>query len=419
MKTFRGMSLPSMRLIASYFFDWIVIIAIAAVAGGWEFVEPFRRPFSPVDLSIAYPFQTSEKIPTWLLIVVSLVAPAAIIMVICLVFVPGPTAARGTPKSLVWRRKIWEWHTGWMGLALALATAFLITQGMKNLFGKPRPDLLSRCSPDLTRIRDYAVNPVGEVFNPAWVLVTSEICRPLDEDLLKDGFKSFPSGHSSFSWAGLLYLTLFLASKFSVAIPFLPHRPYSLNPAHTSAITPSNLKKQSSLPFHKQDSALSSPSLNDDSIIPIRYQNAAPPVYTLVLILVPICAAIYITSTRFTDFRHFGFDLIFGSLIGMTCAWFSFRWYHLPINRGAGWAWGPRSYERAWGIGVGRGSYVGPEGWSRGGKSETATKKRGQGIADGNEMDESELGVLNLNGAPHSGNSPSSSHSRTNVVHAV
>jgi hypothetical protein len=94
-------------------------------------------------------------------------------------------------------------------------------------------------------------------------------------------------------------------------------------------------------------------------------------VYTLVLILTPIGTAIYVASTRFTDFRHFGFDLLFGSLIGITTAWFSFRWYHLPITRGAGWAWGPRSYQRAWGIGVGVGSYVGTEGWSRHGKSET------------------------------------------------
>jgi hypothetical protein len=190
------------------------------------------------------------------------------------------------------------------------------------------------------------------------------------------------------SWAGLLYLTLFLASKFSVAIPYLAPRQFSTNPAYTSAITPSNLKKRAStgrsiLPVHKQEeSSLSSPGYNEnDDVVPIRYQSAAPPVYTLVLILTPIGSAIYIASTRFTDFRHFGFDLLFGSFIGITAAWFSFRWYHLPVTRGAGWAWGPRSYGRAWGIGVGVGSYVGTEGWSRQGKSETT--KNGAGVSDG------------------------------------
>lgn len=270
---------------------------------------------------------------------------------------------------LIWKRKLWEWNTAWMGLAMSLATAFMITQGMKLLFGKPRPDLLSRCQPDLNRIQETAVNRVGDVFDPAWVLVTSAICTNTDNDILQDGFKSFPSGHASFSWSGLLYLTLFVASKFSVAIPFLPPRPFSTNPDHTSAIAPANLKDKPLLPLHHEQS---SSTFSKERVVPIRYQAAAPPVYTLVLVLVPIAAAIYITSTRFTDFRHFGFDLLFGSFIGIVSAWFSFRWYHLPITRGAGWSWGPRSYQRSWGIGVGVGSYVGTEGWSQHGRSETA-----------------------------------------------
>jgi hypothetical protein len=36
----------------------------------------------------------------------------------------------------------------------------------------------------------------------------------------------------------------------------------------------------------------------------------------------------------------------------------------LPLSRGAGWSWGARSRDRAWVVGVGRGGYVGPEGWS-------------------------------------------------------
>ncbi|KAL5113956.1 hypothetical protein ACEQ8H_008174 [Pleosporales sp. CAS-2024a] len=370
MRSVRGIGIPSTKLVAS---------AIAAVGSGWEFIYPYNRPFSLVDLNISYPFKQKEIIPTWLLVLIALVAPAAIIFVVCMVFVPGPTASKGTPKALIWRRKLWEWNIGWMGLALSLATAFLITQGMKLIFGKPRPDLLSRCRPDLDRIKSTLVNPyVANVVNTNWVLVTSDICTNPDRSRggkLMDGFKSFPSGHSSFSWAGLLYLTLFLASKFSVAIPFLPARPFSTNPAYTSAIAPSNLKKSASMAFSKQESSLSSPAhaYAQEHIVPIRYQNAAPPVWTLLLVLTPVGSAIFVCASRFTDFRHFGFDILFGSLIGITTAWFSFRFYHLPITRGAGWAWGPRSYDRAWGIGVGRGSYVGTEGWSKSRKSETTS----------------------------------------------
>lgn len=285
---------------------------------------------------------------------------------------------------------MWEWNTGWMGLALSLAMAFMVTQGMKLLFGKPRPDFLSRCQPDLSRISEFTVNPIGDDFNSNWVLVTSGICTNENDDILQDGFKSFPSGHSSFSWAGLLYLTLFLASKFAVTIPFLPPRPFSTNPAYTSAVTRSNLRLKNILPTHNKSNTDSTLLANsDDNVVPIRYQGAAPPVWCLILVLVPIGSAIYICSTRFTDFRHQGFDILFGSMIGIISSWFSFRWYHLPVTRGAGWSWGPRSYTRAWGIGVGVGSYVGTEGWSN--KQETNMNKNnntnGMGTAGTDEVE--------------------------------
>ncbi len=49
--------------------------------------------------------------------------------------------------------------------------------------------------------------------------------------------------------------------------------------------------------------------------------------------------------------------------MGFLVGWFAFRWYHLPVRQGAGWAWGARSKERAFGVGVGVGGYVGDEGW--------------------------------------------------------
>lgn len=84
-----------------------------------------------------------------------------------------------------------------MGLALSLATAFMLTQGMKLLFGKPRPDLLSRCQPDVANVDRYRTGGFGEDISARWVLVTSEICQNTDMDILNDGFKSFPSGHAS------------------------------------------------------------------------------------------------------------------------------------------------------------------------------------------------------------------------------
>lgn len=66
-----------------------------------------------------------------------------------------------------------------MGLTLTL----MVTEVFKNTVGRPRPDFIDRCQP-----RAGSIDPVLGLSN-------STICTRTD--LLKDGFKSFLSGHSS------------------------------------------------------------------------------------------------------------------------------------------------------------------------------------------------------------------------------
>jgi hypothetical protein len=179
---------------------------------------------------------------------------------------------------------------------------------------------------------------------------------------------SFPSGHASFSAAGLLYLSLFLASKFAVTIPIILSQGAPGSSSHSAF--PSRLTQSSEYPKMQQ----TQPSL-DDEILPettpsnpvaartravasIRRQAAAPPLYLLAIILIPGFAAIFIASSRWFDFRHHGFDILSGSFIGIVAAISSFRYYHLPVSRGAGWAWGPRSTDKALWAGVGSYSYA-------------------------------------------------------------
>jgi membrane-associated phospholipid phosphatase len=138
-----------------------------------------------------------ETITTTILVIVAGVVPAVVIFLVSLIFVPGKAVSSSTPKKLIWRRKLWEWNTGWMGLALSLALAALFTQGIKNLVGKPRPCLLARCDPDLSAIANSEVDSFAATFNLEWVLVNYTICRQTDKSFLDDGFKSFPSGHAS------------------------------------------------------------------------------------------------------------------------------------------------------------------------------------------------------------------------------
>ncbi|TVY46102.1 Diacylglycerol pyrophosphate phosphatase [Lachnellula subtilissima] len=342
----------SIALALSYVFDWVIIIAAAGIGGAFSIITPNKRPFSLTNPEISFPHVEKEKISTAVLIVCSLVAPAVIIFLVAILLVPGPTVSKSTPKALIWKRKLWEWHTGWLGLALSLAAAFLITSGMKNLFGKPRPDLLSRCNPDLANAALYAVGGFG---NPgeSTNLVSHTICQNKHKSVMNDGFRSYPSGHASFSAAGLVYLSLFLASKLGITIPYLSPSAYTQDRSQFSAF-PSRASPRSS-------EQLEEPSGHNDAIIAARNQAAAPPVYLLAVAIIPWFASIYIASTRYSDFRHHGFDILFGYFLGVVTAIFAFRYYHLPISQGAGWSWGPRSRDRSFWAGIGVGNYAGSD----------------------------------------------------------
>ena len=151
----------------------------------------------------------------------------------------------------------------------------------------------------------------------------------------------------------MFYLTLFLCSKFSITIPYL--LPYSFS-ASRHVPKSSSGSKADDLSDHSKTDVVS--SYNSLSILPHK-QAAAPPAYLLILPLIPISVATYVASTRYSDFRHHGFDIIFGSLMGIFISTISFRMYHLPIRRGAGWSWGPRDSSKAFGIGMGIQGYAG------------------------------------------------------------
>jgi membrane-associated phospholipid phosphatase len=189
------------------------------------------------------------------------------------------------------------------------------------------------------------------------LLVSAAICTNTDKSILNDGFRSFPSGHASFSAAGLIYLSLFLAAKLAITLPFQAPRPYNGETSHLSAFSSrtTRLPRQSRTTSDDRDKGQSSsddpfqPSGHSQTIIAARNQAAAPPVYLLIFAIIPFFASIYISSTRYSDFRHHGFDILFGYFIGTVTAIFAFRYYHLPISRGAGWSWGPRSRDISFG----------------------------------------------------------------------
>jgi membrane-associated phospholipid phosphatase len=269
-----------------------------------------------------------------------------------------------------------------MGLGLALASAFMITEGLKDMSGKPRPFMLAVCDPDLSpeSISRWQVGGLGSSLNSAVPIVVDwHICRQTDTSKLRNAFASWPSGHASFSWAGMLYLTFFLCAKFAVQIPFLPPTSYSRR--YISTFDEDDRSETKS----ERTGSPSGMATTVGHSLPPRNEAAAPPIWLLILVFIPVGVAFFVSVSRWFDYRHHGFDIISGSLIGIFTAWFGFRWYHLPIRTGAGWAWGARSRERAFWLGMGRANYVGDEGW------ESAKVAPSRDLESGNQITQSGL----------------------------
>lgn len=261
-----------------------------------------------------------------------------------------------------------------MGLGLALASAFMITEGLKDLAGKPRPYAIGVCNPDLSATDQYRVGGLGQNFGLSGatpILVTSDICQEREPGTLREIFASWPSGHSSFSCAGLLYLSLFLCAKFVVGIPHL--LPYQQTTNVNTYEYDNSLRRPRQHYTAGRASPHSTPStssprhhegFSNGITRPPRNSTAAPPIYLLLLaVFLPVGTAIFICVSRWFDFHHHGIDILSGAIIGAVTAYFSFRYYHMPTRRGSGWAWGARSRGRAFWVGVGRDGYVGEEGW--------------------------------------------------------
>ena len=138
---------------------------------------------------------------------------------------------------------------------------------------------------------------------------------------MDDGFRAWPSGHSSFSAAGLIYLSLFLASKLAITIPFLAQKSgeesYDQHSAFPSRNNTNNLAPLSAYPIlprtGQSDHSKSSTGMSheqqkmasnlDRKTISARNQAASPPIYLLFICFLPTAASMYIAASRYPEDR--------------------------------------------------------------------------------------------------------------------
>ncbi|CAL9044281.1 unnamed protein product [Musa banksii] len=161
--------------------DWIILILLAIVDGCLNIIEPFHR-FVGRDMmtDMRYPLK-SNTVPFWAVPLLAIVLPIVIIV------------------GIYFRtRNVYDLHNAILGLLFSVLLTGVITDAIKDAVGRPRPDFFWRCFPDGKAVYDN--------------MTTSVICHG-EKSVIKEGHKSFPSGHSSWSFAGLGFLAWYLAGK--------------------------------------------------------------------------------------------------------------------------------------------------------------------------------------------------------------
>lgn len=157
--------------------------------------KPFERQFYINDLSISHPYAEKQRVNDTELALYALVVPFLTIVLYCAVF----RFSRNLNKYyLLW--------VSLVGLLMSVSLTALVTDFLKNWFGRPRPDFLSRCIPKSGTPEDVLV-------------FAKDVCTTTNLDRLYEGYRSCPSGHSSESFAGLGFLYYFLAGQLRIDLP--------------------------------------------------------------------------------------------------------------------------------------------------------------------------------------------------------
>lgn len=198
--------------------------------------------------NISYPVK-DNTVPSWSVPLIALVGPFACFLGYYLLYKES------------WKNLLRETFA----LVNAVFITTFITSVMKNVVGRPRPDFMGRCFPDGDEKWE---DDLGYGY---------ALCTTTNESDLDDVWRSFPSGHSSWSFAGLGFLSLWLLGRT---------RPY----------------------------------------------DGRREPWKICLILIPYFFATLIGLSRIIDYRHFWTDVFGGALLGTGVAIFVYSvFYRSPF----------------------------------------------------------------------------------------
>lgn len=234
--------------------DLITMAIMGAIGLGVYFAPPAPNRSFPIfhpDGSIVYPEYAypvrKEIVPIWLAAFIAFFAP----LVFFVLF-------------QIRRRSIDDLFTTTMGLLKSLVTAAVFQVWLKWLIGGFRPHFYAVCMPNVAQFSP----PSGTQF--AHYMYDQSVCTG-DKKAVNDALESFPSGHSTAAFAGLIFLALYFNAQLKVISAH--------NPAY----------------------------------------------WKMVLFFTPILGAVLIAGALTIDKFHHHWDVIGGAMIGTACAFVAFR----------------------------------------------------------------------------------------------
>lgn len=265
-----------------WFIDWAACTLMLLLYRGilHHRSDGFHQQFTLNDPSIQHPHTDNQRVPEHLLTLLSVVLPIS-----CIIFC-----------SMLLKQRWARLNMGLLGFAMTIVITGCITELGKNLVGRPRPDFLARCKPTQSSIQSSKYHSL---------LVDYTICStPITSHTLADGFKSFPSGHSSMAFSGLTFLAWYIRGFFTAIMRKLTCVVYEQVPDEEPIRLEEGLDREAEeVPQHL---VLSS----------------------LVLPLVPVILAAYISVSRLMDYRHHPTDILAGTILGASVATAVYHVYH-------------------------------------------------------------------------------------------
>lgn len=241
----------SLFTLASYLLTWLLylIILISSLIYG-RIGTPRAKVFDSRSQAIVYPYisEADTFAPIWFLILCSFVFPSVYTALISFKF--------GGSRSL--RARLWNFHCCMLALLGSLTLQLFIVSCIKNVASVPRPDFLSRCK--LSSGTNQQIVPVSS-------------CNPTSISILREGLRSFPSGHAS---------TIFASSTIQML--------YGINFLEL-------------------------------------YDKRGFGWKLILSIVYPLVLALVVAFSRVSDNRHRTLDVVAGSIIGAVSSLFVFHMY--------------------------------------------------------------------------------------------